>query len=57
MKEFYMIEQNGTLLKYHQIFCDNNNVPIWTFKDVLNSNPKIRDANFDYWMANNAFNK
>lgn len=57
MKEFYMIEQNGTLLKYHQIFCDNNNVPIWAFKDVLNSNPKIRDANFDYWLANNAFNK
>lgn len=53
MKEFYMIEQNGTLLKFY----NNNNVPIWTFKDVLNSNPKIRDANFDYWLANNAFNK
>ena len=57
MEDFYVIEKNGTLLKYQQIFCDNNNVPIWTFKDILNCNPKIRDVNFDYWMANNAFYK
>ncbi len=59
MEDFYKVEYNGNLMKYHKVGIDANGTPKWASKSMLDCNQfedwKIKDVSFDTWSWFNTF--
>ena len=61
MNEFYKVEWNGVLLKYHKIGVDKDNIPKWTSKNMMDCNQfeewKIKEVSFNEWIGYSTFSE
>lgn len=61
MEEFYKIEWNGVLFKYHKVGITEEGIPKWASKSLMDCNQvedwKIKEVDFEEWLGYSTFSE